>query len=233
MSNIALSVLLLTKDENDNLSILIPELLHELHKTSLSFEIVIIEGGSEPSFAALQAQPELRPIRQELPGYGNAFKQGIKECIGNLIITIDGDYSHPPAFIHYLLAESANYDLVVASRYCEGGSATMPLLRAFLSKTVCSVFRLVFNLPIADLSSGYRCYTASQLRPLKLTGRDFEILLEVLISLAAKGCSITEVPFSYQPRRYGSSHARLFRFGVSYFKMFCLLVLKRVTGKPL
>ena len=211
-----ISVLILAKDEWDNLVELLPEVAKELSAITSRCEIVVIDGSAQPPSSTVQSEVPLRILRQEGSGYGNAFRQGIRECNGETIIGIDADYSHPPQFIRSLAEAAQHNDLVIASRYVSGGKAEMPFHRAILSRGLCLIYSKVLVIPFKDLSSGYRAYRKSALGTVPLQGENFDILLEVLVRLYTRGGRITEIPFTYAPRKFGSSHARIFQFGKSY-----------------
>jgi dolichol-phosphate mannosyltransferase len=211
-----ISILILAKDEWDNLVELLPEVARELSPVTPRYEIVVIDGGSASTAPVLPSEIPLRVIPQDGHGYGNAFRQGIRECLGEIIISIDADYSHPPRFIRSLAEAATEHDLVIASRYVVGGKAEMPFHRAILSRVLSFIYGSVLVIPFKDLSSGYRAYRKSALTSLPLSGENFDILLEVLVRLYTRGARIAELPFTYAPRKFGSSHARIFQFGKSY-----------------
>jgi dolichol-phosphate mannosyltransferase len=215
---IDISILILAKDEWDNLVELLPEVTKELSAITDRYEIVVIDGGAPPPSFVLASEETLRIIAQEGSGYGNAFRQGIRECNGETIISIDADYSHPPKFIRSLADAAKDNDLVIASRYIAGGEAEMPMHRALLSRILSLIYSNVLVIPFKDLSSGYRAYKKSALATVALEGENFDVLLEVLVRLYTRGARITELPFTYAPRKFGSSHARIFQFGMSYCK---------------
>jgi len=61
-------------------------------------------------------------------------------------------------------------------------------------------------------------YRRDAIATLQLTGRDFDVLIETLITLLAEGRRVREIPFIYEPRIFGRSNARVFEFAVSYLK---------------
>lgn len=215
-SALDISILILAKDEWENLVELLPEVAREFSTMDCRYEIVVIDGGASPSSQPVPKELPLRVVPQEGLGYGNAFRQGIRECAGETIISIDADYSHPPKFIRPLADAAKDNDLVIASRYIVGGRAEMPLHRAILSRVLSCIYSNALSIPFKDLSSGYRAYRRSALTTLQLSGENFDILLEVLVRLYTRGARIAELPFTYTPRKFGSSHARIFQFGKSY-----------------
>jgi len=76
---------------------------------------------------------------------------------------MDADLSHPPTFVADLWAHRDEAEVLVASRYVPGGAATMPLLRALLSRILNRVFARGLGVPLEDLSSGFRLYRTSVL----------------------------------------------------------------------
>jgi len=107
-------------------------------------------------------------------------------------------------------------DLLIASRYVEGGTADMSQFRLLLSKVLNTVYGLVLDLPYRDLSTGFRLYRRTALEGIQFRSEKFDVLPEILVLLYAKGCSISETPFNYQPRKSGRSHARLIPFGWAF-----------------
>jgi len=71
---------------------------------------------------------------------------------------------------------------------------------------------------LKDLSSGFRMYDRNQIEKLDLRARDFDVLEEILVKIHINGGRIREVPFHYQVRQSGTSHAKLFKFGWAYLK---------------
>jgi ubiquinone/menaquinone biosynthesis C-methylase UbiE len=96
----------------------------------------------------------------------------------------------------------------------------MPFSRLVLSKILNLAFSRGLDLKIRDISSGYRLYKASLLKHRNLESKDFNILQEILVSALIDGFTVLEIPFTYQPRQYGSSHARVFKFGIAYLQTF-------------
>jgi hypothetical protein len=54
-------------------------------------------------------------------------------------------------------------------------------IRRILSIVLNTVFRFVLNLPILDLSSGFRLYRRRALDSLRVESRDFDVLEEILV----------------------------------------------------
>ena len=198
-SRYALSVLIPASNQASRLERLVPALRRELQSLELSHELLVIDP-------------------QSTGGYGGALRTGFAEALGEYILTLDADGSHDPAFLTAMWAARHGADVVIASRYVEGGDAQMPRPRKALSRSLSFALRRGLSLPYSDLSSGYRLYRRAALESLPLQATGFDILQEVLIRMVAAGYSIREVPLHY--RALGASRAWLARFALSHLKTF-------------
>jgi SAM-dependent methyltransferase len=133
---------------------------------------------------------------------------------------MDADLSHSPIIVRDLWSRRQGAEITVASRYVDGGNAQMPIGRYLLSRTLNWFFSRGLSLSVRDMSSGFRLYKADVLKGQQFKSRDFDILQEILVRGYAEGWKVHEVPFKYRPRKYGSSHARVLRFGLAYFRAF-------------
>jgi dolichol-phosphate mannosyltransferase len=146
---------------------------------------------------------------------------------------MDADLSHPPNFLLDMWKARTQADLIIASRYVKGGQAYMPLTRLLLSRVLNGIFNIVLGLKVLDLSRGYRMYASEVIKGMDIQGQDFEVLQELLVKALVRGYRILEIPFSYRPRKHGSSHARVIKFGVAYLRTLRRLWKIRYTaGSP-
>ena len=122
---------------------------------------------------------------------------------------MDADLSHDPAYLPALAAATANYDLVIGSRYLNGVSVVnWPLRRIFLSAFANRYVRLVTRLKTHDCTSGYRCWRREALSriPLdRLVSDGWAFLVEMLFEAKQRGCRIGEAPIIFVERRQGQS----------------------------
>ena len=133
---------------------------------------------------------------------------------------MDADLSHPPAFVERLWNEREAADLTVASRYVPGGHANMGIYRYTLSRILNALFSRGLDVPIRDMSSGFRLYRSAMLREQHITSRDFDVLQQILVQAFAEGWRVREVPFVYEPREHGTSSARVWRVGTACLRTF-------------
>jgi dolichol-phosphate mannosyltransferase len=176
---------------------LLAALRQELHSLGIDHELIVMDAGST---------------------YGRALRRGLEQAAGEYVLTLDADGSHAPTFLAAIWAARHDAEVVIASRYVEGGSADMPGLRRGLSRTLNGILRRGLSLPSSDLSSGYRLYRRTAVQALPLQAVGFDILQEILIRMVAEGYRVQEVPFRY--RAPGRSRAWMARFAVSNLKTF-------------
>jgi len=216
----ALSLILPALNEAQNLDRVLPELKKALAALGATNEIIVVDGGSNDGTHEVVRKHEVRLVSQKLPGFGGAYRAGFEQARGEYVLTLDADGSHDPAFLGDLWTARSEGDVVIASRYVPGGTAEMPAWRRLLSRILNVTFGRGLSLPVRDLSSGFRLYHRPVLRDLKLKATDFDVLEEILIRALAAGYRVHEVPFRYRARVAGRSHARLFKFALSYLKTF-------------
>src|SRR6202165_2055045 len=216
----ALSLVLPALNEGENLDRVLPELKKALVALGPTYEIIVVDGGSSDNTHEVVRKHGARLVSQKLPGFGGAYRAGFEQARGEYVITLDADGSHDPAFLKDLWAARTKGDVVIASRYVEGGAAEMPVTRRVMSRILNITFGRGLSLPVHDLSSGYRLYRSAILRELELKATDFDVLEEILIRALAAGSRAPAVPFPYPARVAGQSHARLLRFAVSYLRTF-------------
>ena len=215
---IELTLMILTFNEESNLSHSLPEARRVLDDLGIHYEVLVVDGNSRDRTREVAASFGARVLVQSRPGYGNAFREGLQQVRGNYLLTLDADLSHDPNYIQVLWQRRHTAELLVGSRYVSGGEALMPLSRHFLSRILNRTFGTLLSVPVQDLSSGFRLYKSSVLRLVELQGRDFDILIELLVKLYIGGYRIAELPMFYKPRQEGVSNAQVTKFAVSYGK---------------
>jgi glycosyltransferase involved in cell wall biosynthesis len=218
-----LTIIIPALREAENLGELLPQVRKVLAPIGISLEIIIVDEEADESTHQVVSENNCILISPATRGYGNALRAGFEKANSDFVVTMDADLSHPPEFLLSMWESRHTADILIASRYIAGGKAKMPIQRLLLSKILNVFFSRGLDLKIRDLSSGYRMY-ARKVIPLKnLEGEGFNILEELLVRALLEGYQIREIPFCYEPRKQGSSHARVIPFGVAYLKTFSKL----------
>lgn len=123
----------------------------------------------------------------------------------DIIITMDADDTHPPAFIKQMIDRiSEGYDLAIASRYQSGARIVgVSLLRLRLSDAASFLFRLIFPIRgVRDYTCGFRAYRADLIQDgFAYWGDDFidqpgfSCTADLLLKLSVFDPIVAEVPF--------------------------------------
>jgi dolichol-phosphate mannosyltransferase len=151
-------------------------------------------------------------LRREKRGRGLAGIAGFKKALdmgADFVIEMDGDGSHQPVFIPSLLEAARDRDLVLGSRFVEGGKdADRPLPRRLVTFLVRRFIRLLFSVPVNDVSSGFRCFRREALEAVgldSLASTGPSVVLEILYRAHRLGLGIGEVPIVFIDRKKGKT----------------------------
>lgn len=150
--------------------------------------------------------------RESKKGYASACIEGFKWTFDkdyNFIIQMDADFSHSFEDLINLQEYAINYDLVIGSRYIDGGKTLgWNLFRTYLSKYANVFARLMTRSDIRDLTSGFRIYSAKIIEKInfeEINSEGYGFLVEVLDKIIHKNFSIKEVPITFNDRKFGES----------------------------
>lgn len=140
--------------------------------------------------------------------YVDAFKAALQDDF-DCVLQMDADFSHNPAYLPVLLDALKDADLVIGSRYVEGGGTeNWSRLRQAISQGGNLVARIGLGVRTHDATGGYRAFRRSTLEQLnfdelRLRGYGFQI--EVVYQVERRGLHIQEVPIIFVERASGES----------------------------
>lgn len=214
--------------EEENLRILLPRIKKEMEAQKDSYEILIIDTMIPlDNTKRVCIENNIHYIcREQSNSYGDAVRTGIRYAQGEYIIFMDADGSHSPEFIPNLLKYKNEYDVVIASRYIEGGATDNNKILIIMSFIVNSMYSLILHLQCKDVSNSFKLYKADLLKTVSLSCHNFDIVEEILFKLKKynKNLKIKEVPFSFKQRMFGKTKRNLFIFMLTY--LFTLIKLR-------
>jgi dolichol-phosphate mannosyltransferase len=150
--------------------------------------------------------------RQTKEGLGPAYLAGFRQALAagaKLVIEMDADYSHDPAYLPQLLRAVEDADLVIGSRYVPGGGVTeWGRLRRFISRGGSAYARIALGVQIRDLTGGFKCIRREVLEAIELDtihSRGYAFQVETTYRAIRAGFRVVEVPIVFRDRREGSS----------------------------
>ncbi len=155
-------------------------------------------------------------VRRGSRGLGRALAEGMAWGIAGdyrWIATMDADLSHDPDALPELIAATTETDLVIGSRYVAGGRIERwRWHRRWLSRTANRFASLLLDLPVADVTSGFRVYRRDLLAaadPAAVRSTGYAFLPELLHRFVAAGGRVREIPICFVERRSGKSKLSL------------------------
>ncbi len=209
----ALSVVVPTFNERDNVTTLFRRL--ETALAGKAWEVIFVDDNSPDGTwdvvrGLARQDSRVRCIRRiGRRGLSGACIEGILASSAPCAAVIDADLQHDETQLPKMLAllEAGQADLVVGSRYIEGGSAdSFNKQRAGASQFATEVARRVLRVKIADPMSGFfmiRRDRFEQLAP-QLSTQGFKILLDI-VATARGELRVVEIPYTFGSRLHGES----------------------------
>ena len=224
-----ISVVLPVYEEAEVVQELVPEIILELEKQALPFEVVAVDDGSKDETLAIlrnlkgEYSDQLRLVRHLYnKGNGSALRTGTRIAKGEIVIYMDSDGQHRPDEIPKLLSEIPPYDLVIGYR-----------TRMYQGKWYRNVANRFYNrfaswlsgTEVKDLTSGFRAMRRSAvLHFLPLFPTGFSASSTITLAFLKAGYNVNFVPINVQPRTMGKSKIRLLNDGAR----FVLIILRMI-----
>ena len=192
------SIILCTYNEADY----IENAISELEKNIPNVEIIIVDDcstdGTIEIIKKLNQSNKYKVIyRKRSRSLASAFVRGVIETTGESIGWIDTNMSEvAPKFPEMIQALQSDNDIVVLSRYVEGGGDNRILLRKFTSKYFNRLCGVVLNAPVKDFTSSIFLMKRKILDEVTFLGYGHgEFFLEFLYNAHKKGFKIKEIPY--------------------------------------
>lgn len=210
-------VIIPTFNEAENL----PHILGQIFALKLpDLSVLVVDDNSPDGTGKLAEElkekyPNLEVLhRKEKKGLGEAYLAGFEYVLpkrAELVVEIDADGSHSPADLSRLLEHANGADVVVGSRYVEGGSVDYPWHRIFISKLANNFANFVLRLGVRDATAGFKVYRRPVVElflkdDFSSSGYSFQV--ETLLLAKKEGFRIREVPITFIDRTKGKSKLR-------------------------
>jgi glycosyltransferase involved in cell wall biosynthesis len=212
------SVVIPTLNEARNLPHVFAKLPSSLH------EVIIVDGHSVDDTVAVacQLRPDVRIIRQNRRGKGNALACGFEAATGDIVAMVDADGSADPGEIPlFVQALLDGADFAKGTRFAAGGgSCDITRLRRLGNRILSALVNVLCNTRYSDLCYGYNAFWQRHVPMFGLTvnsdipagsgtrlwGDGFEVETLINIRIAQAGLKVTEVPSYEHQRIHGVSN---------------------------
>jgi dolichol-phosphate mannosyltransferase len=211
-------VVLPTYQEAENVVAMIEALLAVFDDAGLDGRVLVVDDSSPDGTADLAGEvasrdPRVAVLRRHRKeGIGPAYLAGFSYALAHgaeLVLEMDADFSHDPRDVPRLVAAARDADLVLGSRYTDGGGvARWGLARRLISRGGCWYARGVLGVPVRDLTGGFKCFRRIVLETVPLdevAAAGYVFQVEVTYRTLLAGFRVVEVPITFTDRVRGES----------------------------
>jgi dolichol-phosphate mannosyltransferase len=171
------------------------------------------DGTGELADALAAELPHVEVLhRARKDGLGPAYLAGFRRALASgadLVLEMDCDFSHDPGDVPRLIEAAAAADLVLGSRYVDGGRiVNWGLGRRFVSSFGSVYARVLLGIGVRDLTGGFKCYRRTVLEQIDLDAirsRGYAFQIETTYRALRAGFRVVEIPIAFVDREEGGS----------------------------
>ena len=204
-----------TYNEVDNIETLVKGIFKYNKGVSILFVDDNSPDGTAEKIRNMQTRyTNISLITGEKKGLGEAYKRGFlyakEKMNADYIIQMDADLSHNPKDIQRLINEIPKYDIVIGSRYVNGGSIPKDwgIYRKLNSKIGNALTKVILKIPYKDCTAGFKiinakCVPINFIKNIRSNGYLFQV--EILYYFYKKGYKVKEIPIHFSDRVNGKS----------------------------
>lgn len=223
-------------NEKDNAGPMLDRVLQFGSSQKWKFEVVPVDDRSSDETGEVLARyakkyKNVHPLKRKSGGevgntMGLALQKGTRAAKGKIIIWTMGDLSDDTQTYNDIVAKiSEGYDLVFGSRYMPGGSrGNLDAFKAFLSSNGTLLARIIFGIPVHDITNAFRGFRKEVFTKAKPRGTGFDISPEFAIKAQQIGFKLGEVPTVYTNRERGVPKFKLWKMTRAYLKVYFTLL---------
>ncbi len=207
-------VIIPTYNEADNIESIVGRVLAAVP----TVHVLVVDDASPDGtgkIAVLLAESDDRIAvlhRKGKSGLGSAYIDGFGWGLSNgyeILVEMDADGSHAPEQLPRLLTAIKDADLVLGSRWVDGGSVVnWPKSREALSRGGSLYSRLALGLRISDVTGGYRAFRRETLLGIDYTSvasQGYCFQVDLANRAVRNGYRVVEVPITFAERERGES----------------------------
>ncbi len=187
-------------------------------KLPASAQLLIVDDSSPDGTGAIAARLAARHEnvgvlhRRAKEGLGPAYIAGFRRALAGgagLVLEMDSDFSHDPAYLPRLLDAAQRADVVLGSRYVAGGGVSdWGPLRKAISRGGSAYAKLVLGVDVEDMTGGFKCFRREVLETIdfdSIQARGYAFQVEMTYRAIQAGFRVVEVPIVFRDRQAGTS----------------------------
>jgi len=203
-----ISIILSTYNESASIENTIAEIIKHIE----GVEIVVVDDNSPDGTFEILKKIQYSKLkifnRKKDKGLASAFLLGLINADGDIIGWVDSNMGSVVERFPEMISKLETFDIVLLSRYVEGGSDERNKARIVASKLINYVSRFILRSKIKDLSSGIFVMKKDVLLDTVpvATGHG-EFMLEFLYNAEKKGNNILEIPYVHPVDIEGNSNS--------------------------
>ena len=175
-------------------------------KNNLDLEIIIIDGDSIDKTRDIAKSKGAHIIVEKRKGYGRAYKTGMPQATGDIIVTGDADATYPFDKIHEYIQKLIveDLDFITTDRFAELRHGSMSVKHAFGNFILATALRVLFLINLRDSQSGmwiFKKDVLKRVQPLDRFNNGMPFSEEIKIEMfAAKDVKAREIPSTLYAR---------------------------------
>lgn len=165
-------------------------------------EIVVVDNNCTDRTAEVARSLGARVVAEPTPGYGAAYKAGLRAATGDVVITMDGDGTYPPEEISRLVDQLVDmrWDFLSASRFPLIDPRAMQFTNRVGNGVLTVAAAVLFFKPIRDSQSGMWVFRRSALERMRLTSDGMAFSEEIKLEAVLRGLKFGEGHIPYGAR---------------------------------
>lgn len=211
-------VIIPTYNEIENIQLLLPALMQLEQK----FDVLVVDDSSPDGTARFvvefsKKEPRVHVlVRSAKQGLGKAYLAGFAWGLENnydVLTEMDADFSHAPKHLNEILGLIEKHDVVIGSRYVQGGgTVNWGIIRKIISRGGSLYSRLILGYPLRDWTGGFNCWRREVLEKINLStirSNGYSFQIELKYKALKNGYAIFETPIVFEDRRVGQSKMSL------------------------
>ena len=166
-------------------------------------EVIVVDNGSTDRTSEVAAGFGAKVVREDVRGYGRAYKTGFSRATGDIIVTLDGDHSYPPDAMSYLLEAFLHLevDFLNASRFPVRDKSAMSFKHKFGNLVLSLAMSILYLRWVRDSQSGMWVFRRAILKEMKLVSDGMAFSEEIKIeALKSSHVRFAEISIMYTSR---------------------------------